>query len=111
MDVLIVDNKAVELFPDGAPELHKDLFVLRDYKGEVGMNWDWDGEKFTLFVPFSKTEEGVRNTRNALMAETDWMTLPDNNPTEELLAYRQALRDITEQEGFPENVVWPEKPF
>jgi hypothetical protein len=28
----------------------------------------------------------------------------------EWVAYRQALRDITLQEGFPENVVWPEKP-
>jgi hypothetical protein len=25
-------------------------------------------------------------------------------------AYREALRNITEQEGFPHNVVWPEQP-
>jgi len=24
--------------------------------------------------------------------------------------YRQALRDITTQEGFPHNITWPEKP-
>lgn len=24
--------------------------------------------------------------------------------------YRQALRDVPQQEGFPENIVWPESP-
>ena len=25
-------------------------------------------------------------------------------------AYRQALRDVPQQDGFPDNVIWPEKP-
>jgi len=28
----------------------------------------------------------------------------------EMATYRQALRDITAQEGFPHSVVWPAKP-
>lgn len=56
----------------------------------------------------------IRDRRNALLTETDYLMQPDYPISEEtrtdLKAYRQALRDITKQEGFPENVVWPEKP-
>lgn len=50
--------------------------------------------------------------RARLLNESDWTQLPDV-PLETKSAwadYRQALRDITEQPGFPKNVVWPEKP-
>ena len=56
----------------------------------------------------------IRDRRNVLLTETDYLMQPDYPISEEtrtaLKAYRQALRDITKQEGFPENVVWPEKP-
>lgn len=54
--------------------------------------------------------EGVREMRNALIAETDWWASSDITMTEEQEAYRQALRDITSQAGFPENIDWPTKP-
>lgn len=55
--------------------------------------------------------EQHRMKRNTLLAETDWMVLSDVPPaTQEWLDYRQALRDITNQAGFPENVTWPVKP-
>lgn len=50
----------------------------------------------------------VRGERDKRIAVTDFYLLPDaTQQPEGLLAYRQALRDITIQEGFPENVVWP----
>lgn len=52
----------------------------------------------------------VRAERNELLAETDWWAVSDLTMSEEQTAYRQDLRDITEQEGFPLNVVWPTKP-
>ena len=56
----------------------------------------------------------VRAQRDRLLAETDWIVIMHtergtNIPAEWEL-YRQALRDITEQEGFPNAVVWPTKP-
>lgn len=55
--------------------------------------------------------EEIRNQRNNLLASCDWTQLPDA-PVDQTAwaAYRQALRDVTNQEGFPENVVWPVKP-
>ena len=46
-----------------------------------------------------------REIRNAELARTDYMVLPDMNPSQALLDYRQALRDVTAHEGWP--VEWP----
>ena len=54
--------------------------------------------------------ENIRFERNNLLAATDWMASVDRTPTQAERDYRQALRDITNQEGFPDNVIWPEKP-
>ena len=58
---------------------------------------------------YDKACKSVRSKRNRLLAETDYYTLPDA-PTapQGLTEYRQALRDITEQSGFPHDVVLPE---
>ena len=56
------------------------------------------------------TAEQVRAERDQLIAETDWWALPDRTMTAEQTAYRQALRDITDQAGFPDTVTWPTKP-
>lgn len=56
----------------------------------------------------------VRNRRNFLIAESDFYVQPDYPSTAEGLeavkAYRQALRDVPSQTGFPRNVQWPEVP-
>ena len=56
----------------------------------------------------------AREKRNALIAETDYMAMPDYPLDEErkaaLIAYRQALRDVPEQAGFPRQIDWPTKP-
>jgi hypothetical protein len=62
----------------------------------------------------SRTAEAaanVRAQRNQLLAECDWTQLPDA-PVDATAwsLYRQALRDITKQPGFPTSVTWPVKP-
>ena len=52
----------------------------------------------------------VRLKRNRLLSDTDWMALSDNTMSPAWASYRQALRDITAQEGFPYSVNWPTKP-
>ena len=54
--------------------------------------------------------EGIRRSRNQMLSETDWTQLEDSPVNKTAWAtYRQALRDIPAQEGFPWNVQWPEK--
>lgn len=52
----------------------------------------------------------IREQRNELLKETDWMAGSDVIMSDAWKTYRQALRDITLQDSFPDNVVWPEKP-
>ena len=52
----------------------------------------------------------VRQQRNTLIAKTDWWATSDRTMTAEQTAYRQALRDITDQAGFPTDITWPTKP-
>lgn len=58
--------------------------------------------------------EGIRIKRDSLLSETDYYLMPDYpndaKNLEELKTYRQALRDITKQSGFPKDVIWPALP-
>lgn len=54
----------------------------------------------------------VRALRNQKLRETDWTQLADTTgPTKAAyVQYRQALRDIPSQSGFPWSVTWPDMP-
>lgn len=56
----------------------------------------------------------ARTERDRKIAKTDYYMMPDypSNPQnlEELKVYRQALRDVPKQEGFPRDVRWPDVP-
>ena len=56
----------------------------------------------------------ARQKRDRLIAVTDYLVTPDYPIESDRLAkikiYRQALRDIPEQSGFPRNITWPKKP-
>lgn len=52
--------------------------------------------------------------RNILLNDSDYLMMIDypisDEKRQEIKVYRQALRDIPQQDGFPENIVWPDKP-
>lgn len=58
--------------------------------------------------------ENARSERDRKITETDYYMMPDYpsdpNNIEEMKVYRQALRDITKQEGFPSKFTWPDVP-
>ena len=63
---------------------------------------------------YAASDEGkavaVRAERDALIAETDWWASSDLVMSPAQRNYRQALRDITSQAGFPQSITWPVKP-
>lgn len=65
-------------------------------------------------IAMQPTEAEVRAQRDKLLAETDWTQVADapiaSATRSAMRVYRQLLRDVTEQEGFPTQVVWPEMP-
>lgn len=60
----------------------------------------------------AEAEKAVRTKRDSLLAETDWTGLSDVTMSDEMATYRQALRDITNHDNFPnlEEADWPTKP-
>ena len=80
------------------------------YEGETGPikgNFDAVEDENNL------EDVSPRATRDFLLLETDvWVLSGGDLPpiTAEQAAYRQALRDITDQDGFPTNITWPTKP-
>ena len=56
----------------------------------------------------------IRSKRDWLISETDYLLAIDYPISQESLeavkVYRQALRDVPQQKGFPFDVTWPEKP-
>ena len=64
-------------------------------------------------VELDMAMSNLRAKRNKLLSDTDYLALSDNTMTEEMTAYRQALRDITEgltTKEQAEAVVFPNKP-
>jgi hypothetical protein len=68
-----------------------------------------DEEAYRLKID-TQASESIRSTRNSLISKSDWMGCSDVIMSDEWRQYRQELRDITTQEGFPHNVEWPEEP-
>ena len=98
--------------------------VVQDAKGNWVTAWavvdmfstDAEGTKAEKEAAYqagldAEAAKGIRTERNRLLSESDWTQVIDAPVDQDAWAeYRQALRDITSQEGFPRNVVWPTKP-
>tara|TARA_R100000734_G_C3291217_1_gene83033 strand:+ start:585 stop:839 length:255 start_codon:yes stop_codon:yes gene_type:complete len=54
--------------------------------------------------------DSLRSTRNMKLRETDVYGLSDRTMTEEMKAYRQALRDLPANTSDPSKPTWPTKP-
>ena len=63
---------------------------------------------------YSQKKNEVIQIRNNLLNDSDYLMMVDypisDEKKQEIKAYRQALRDIPQQDGFPDNIVWPDKP-
>ena len=74
----------------------------------------WDMTKANAAIAAEKSRS-IRDKRNRLLSDSDWTQIPDAPLTSSMKTawanYRQKLRDITKQAGFPDNVVWPVPPM
>ena len=60
--------------------------------------------------PTSEAAFNMRHERDKLLADTDHHALSDQTLSTNMSTYRQALRDVPAQSGFPFNITWPVKP-
>ena len=63
-------------------------------------------------VDETSADSDARSKRKTLFLDSDWTQLADISAATKALwePYRQALRDITDQPGYPFNIVWPTPP-
>ena len=93
------------------PDVDEGQVAKRDeqpaVQGDGTYVWGWTiGDKTS-----TELAAEARNKRNTLLTASDWTQVADApvNKTS-WAAYRQDLRDITDQDGFPTSINWPAKP-
>lgn len=69
-----------------------------------------DGAWVQGYVSVELNADEARALRNDLLSATDWMAVTDRTLTTAETDYREALRNVPQQGGFPNSVVWPTKP-
>lgn len=78
--------------------------MVEDVEGSIGYTKpDTDSEINNIKI------RDMKSSRNSLLAETDWMANSDVTMSDAWKTYRQALRDLPAQSGFPD-VDFPTKP-
>ena len=70
----------------------------------------WTQNWIVTAAPEDIKAVNIRQTRDAKLALSDWRALSDNTMPSEWTTYRQALRDVPAQAGFPNSITWPESP-
>jgi hypothetical protein len=73
-------------------------------------NYEWINGSWQLNL--ERAAISIRQQRDRLLAKTDWTQGRDilETVSQKYVEYRQQLRDITSQPGFPEQITWPEPP-
>lgn len=103
----VVENIAVTDNPDFAAEQG---WVLATDEADMGMLYQ-GGQFLPPPADVDKLASDARSKRNALLLASDRTQLADAPFDQTAWAvYRQALRDITIQSGFPETINWPVAP-
>lgn len=107
-------------YPDDAVEVSADDYAAL-MEAQAAPNWSTiepDENGAPQVVPASDERLGmfIRMERDSRLAESDVLVLPDwwagYSPEKQaaVAAYRQSLRDLPDQPGFPRNVTWPDAP-
>lgn len=115
----LAEFNVYRVFETAQPEFNP--LTEKVVKGEIVLannRWEESWEVVSLTVEEisvltnAKADE-VRAERNRLLAESDWTQYKDisDDVSAQWKPYRQQLRDITLQSGFPFNVEFPVKPL
>ena len=103
-----VPNEAITSLPEWAESIANDRKAAID--AEIAEEEKAEADRIAYENSTEGKAESARAQRDSLLAETDWTANSDVVMSEEMATYRQALRDITTQAGFPESIDWPTKP-
>jgi hypothetical protein len=84
------------------------------WENNTWVSYSQESVSVSFGVDDATLAETYKKQRNELLSASDFTQLPDVPFSDELrqawVVYRQALRDLTEQEGFPLTCVFPDQP-
>lgn len=123
-DVVFYDNiieiQALENEEDGKKYSYNIYRLKTIYRDDLEQILNNDEDEYNKWLQRAKETEyeelsaSIRKERDALLYATDKYTISDypisSENKELMLEYRQKLRDLPEQETFPYEVEFPEKP-
>ena len=112
IDITVKFDKYDELLFSATPddcEAHGREIFAKAVAGEFGPVAEFEPPPPPTYEEQSAI---VRAERDRLLTETDWTQAADipQGTKDKWAPYRQSLRDVPEQSGFPFEVVWPIKP-
>jgi len=114
---MVVSHTSMTARDCEARELIKKFSQEEGFREKRGNDLSWSIEKIpekTEAEKLEEAEQAVRAKRDGLISATDYLLASDYpisaKDLEVVKAYRQALRDVPQQEGFPLDIVWPELP-
>jgi hypothetical protein len=112
MRYAIIENGKIFNIAEATPEVAAENgWVECPSNADIG----WELKDDNKFLPPKQDPEMLafiaRFSRDTLLQTSDWTQVEDVPVNKTAWAvYRQALRDLPSQEGFPVNIVWPESP-
>lgn len=114
---IVISHTTITPHDEEMRELIRRFAQEEGYREKRGEDLSWSVEKIPEKTEAEKREEAeksVRAKRDSLISETDYLLASDYpisaEDLEAVKVYRQALRDVPQQEGFPFDVVWPDLP-
>lgn len=114
---VVISHTTITPHDEEMRELIRRFAQEEGYREKRGEDLSWRVEKIPEKTEAEKREEAeksVRAKRDSLISETDYLLASDYpigaEDLEAVKVYRQALRDVPQQEGFPFDVVWPDLP-
>lgn len=104
-----------DVYPYTIADVTYDPITQRKVEGQfVQVDTQWTLFMVAENLPLDQAEANVRRQRDGTLFDCDWTQLPDSPLSADSKTawstYRQQLRDITGQAGFPYSVVWPTPP-
>lgn len=115
-DAILADYDVYPLVQVDRPQVDHTKNVLESTPVQIDDAWNqaWDITDATPEQVAERTNErarSVRQERNQFLSNCDWTQLPDAPVNSAAWAtYRQSLRDISSQPGFPWEITWPVEP-
>ncbi len=114
---VVISHTTITPHDEEMRELIRRFAQEEGYREKRGEDLSWSVEQIPEKTEAEKREEAeksVRAKRDSLISETDYLLASDYpisaEDLEAVKVYRQALRDVPQQEGFPFDVVWPDLP-